>query len=156
MLMNHPLLKALAQDQAEALSLLATQVQIAPGESICRQREAADGFYLIETGEVSLQYELPRKRTVLIQRIGPGEVLGLSWLFEPYRWEFSAIAISDVTAKFLRAADVRKQCDQDPRLGYRLMEEIARVLNGRLQATRHKLRVFVELASEDDDARQVC
>jgi CRP/FNR family transcriptional regulator, cyclic AMP receptor protein len=154
--MKHPFLKALAPDQTEALSLLATQVQFGLGEPIFRQREAADGFYLIETGEVSLEYELPGKRTVLIQRIGPAELLGLSWLFEPYRWEFSAIAISDVTAKFLRAADVRKQCAQDPKLGYKLMEEVARVLTERLQATRHKLRVFVERASDDDDARQVC
>lgn len=41
-------------------------------------------------------------------------------------------------------------------LGYRLMEGVARVLTERLQATRHKLRVFVERASENDDARQVC
>ena len=119
-LMKHPFLKALAPDQAEALSLLATPVEFRPEETIFRQREAADGFYLIETGEVGLEYELPGKRTVQIQKIGPGELLGLSWLFEPYRWEFSAIATSDVTANFLRAADVRKQCEQDPKLGYKI------------------------------------
>jgi len=154
--MKHPFLEAFAPDQTETLSLLATQVRFARGESIFRQREAAEGFYLIETGEVGLEYELPGKRTVQIQKIGPGELLGLSWLFEPYRWEFSAIATSDVTANFLRAADVRKQCDQDPKLGYKLMEEVARVLNERLQATRHKLRVFVQRASDHDDGRQVC
>jgi len=36
------------------------------------------------------------------------------------------------------------------------MEEIARVLTERLQATRHKLLVFVERASDNEDARQVC
>jgi CRP-like cAMP-binding protein len=152
----HSFLKALAPDQVEALSVIATQIRFAPGESIFRQREVADGFYLIEKGEVSLEYELPGKRRVGIQRIGPGELLGLSWLFEPYRWQFSATAISGVKANFLRAADVRKQCAQDPKLGYQLMEEIARVLTERLQATRHKLLVFVARASDKDDARQVC
>lgn len=154
--MKHPFLAALAPAQAEALSLLSTPVRFGPGESILRQREAADGFYLIETGEVSLEYELPGRETVLIQRIGPGELLGLSWLFEPYRWEFSAVAVRDVTARFLRAADVRQQCERDPKLGYILMEAVARVLTERLQATRHKLRVFVHRASKDDDAQQVC
>jgi CRP-like cAMP-binding protein len=153
--MKHPFITALSPDQAEALCLLSTQVRFAPGESILRQREPADGFYLIETGEVSLEYELPEKETVLIQKIGPGELLGLSWLFEPYRWEFSAIAISQVSAKFLRAADVRERCTQDPILGYKLMEQIARVLTERLQATRHRLRVFVQRARAADDARQV-
>lgn len=153
--MKHPFLKAFSPDQAEALCLLATEVRFASGELILRQHGAADGFYLIEEGEVSLEYELPNKETVLIQKIGPGELLGLSWLFEPYRWEFNAIAINPVRAKFLRAADVRKKCDQDSKLGYKLMEEIARVLTERLQAARHRLRVFVYRARPDDDERQV-
>jgi CRP-like cAMP-binding protein len=152
----HSFLKALAPDQIEALSAIATQVQFTPGESIFRQREAADGFYLIEKGEVILEYELPGKRRVQIQRIGPGEVLGLSWLFEPHRWQFSAKAVSSVKANFLRAADVRTQCAQDPKLGYQMMEGIARVLTKRLQATRHKLLVFVKRASDSEGARQVC
>lgn len=154
--MNHPLLQALPPDQAEALSLLATEVRFGPGESIFRQRGAADGFYLIEEGELAIEYELPGKKKVQIQKIGPGELLGLSWLFEPYRWEFSATAIGPVTTRFLRAADVRELCDRDPNVGHKLMEEVARVLTVRLQATRHKLRVFVERASDHDDSRQVC
>lgn len=154
--MKHPFLTALSPDQAEALSLLAREVHFAPGESIFRQREAAEGFFLIETGAVNLEYELPGGKTVPIQKLGPGDLLGLSWLFEPHRWEFSATAASAVTAKFLAAADVRKECERDPRLGYKLMEAIAKVLTERLQATRHKLRVFVERASGDDESRQVC
>jgi CRP-like cAMP-binding protein len=154
--MKHPFLAALSPAQAEALLLLATPVRFKQGESIFRQREAADGFYLIETGEVSLEYELPGKGTVLIQRIGPGELLGLSWLFEPYRWEFGAVALSEVTAQFFRATDVRRECERDSQLGYKLMEGIARVLTERLHATRHKLRVFVHRASEDDEDCQVC
>ena len=153
--MKHPFLKAFSPDQAEALSLLSREVRFASGEFILRQHETADGFYLIEKGEVSLEYELPNKETVLIQKIGPGELLGLSWLFAPYRWEFSAVAISPVTARFLRAADVRQKCDQDPKLGFKLMEQFARILTERLQATRHKLRVFVYRARPDDDDRQV-
>jgi CRP-like cAMP-binding protein len=154
--MKNPFLTAFAPDHAEALSRLAKQVEFRAGETIFRQREVADGFYLIEKGEICLEYELPGKKRVKIQSIGPGELLGLSWLFEPYRWEFSATASSDATAKFLRAVDVRRQCDQDPILGYKLMEAVAGVLTQRLQATRHKLLVFIERASEDDDARQVC
>ncbi|HEX7517407.1 MAG TPA: cyclic nucleotide-binding domain-containing protein [Chthoniobacterales bacterium] len=155
-LMTHSLFKALAPDQVEALSVIATQVRFGLGESIFRQREVADGFYLIDKGVVSLEYELPGKRKVEIQTIGPGELLGLSWLFEPYRWQFSATAIKGVTANFFRAVDVREQCARDPKLGYKLMEEVARVLTERLQATRHKLLVFVERASDNEDARQVC
>lgn len=156
--MNHPFLQAFTPDQAKALSRLGQETRFRAGQVIFRQRETADGFYLIETGQVRLEFELSRekKETVPIQIIGPGELLGVSWLFEPYKWEFSAIASSEVNAKFFPAAAVREQCAHDPGLGYKLIEEIARVLTQRLQATRHKLRVFVERASHADETCQVC
>jgi len=155
-MMKHPFLQAFTPDQAVALTLLAKETRFQASQVIFRQREMADGFYLIETGEVRLEFELSGGKAVLIQTIGPGELLGVSWLFDPHKWEFSAIANSDVTAKFLPAAAVREQCAQDPWLGYKLVEEIAHVLTQRLQATRHKLRVFVERASHADGTCQVC
>lgn len=152
---QHPFFQSFAADDVEALSRLANQVRFGAGESIFVQRERADGFYLIDSGEVSLEFELPGQKKVPIQKIGEGELLGLSWLFEPYRWEFSALAVSDVTATFFQAAEIRKECDANPRLGNKLMEELARVLTKRLQATRHRLRVFVERASAEDEDRQV-
>ena len=154
--MKHPFLSLLTSGQAAALSSFGRDVRFGQGESIFRQRDSAEGFFLIETGEVNLEYELPGRKTVPIQKLGPGELLGLSWLFEPHRWEFSATAASAVTAKFFAAADIRQACERDPGLGYKLMEAIARVLTERLQATRHKLRVFVERASGDDESCQVC
>jgi CRP-like cAMP-binding protein len=153
---RHSFLDALNPEQAAALFPIAREVKFQPGETIFRQRDNADGFYLIETGEVNLEFEMPGNKRVPIQKLGPGELLGLSWLFEPYRWEFSATAADEVSARFLSAAEVRAACDRDPRLGHQLMTEIARVLTKRLQATRHRLRVFVERASADDEDRQVC
>lgn len=156
--MNHPFLKAFTPDQSKTLSLLAREIRFREGQVIFRQRDTANGFYLIETGHVRLEFELSRenKHAVPIQIIGPGELLGLSWLFEPYKWEFSATASDDVSAKFFPATAVRQQCEQDPGLGYKLIEEVARVLTQRLQATRHKLRVFVERTTHADETCQVC
>jgi CRP-like cAMP-binding protein len=154
--MKHAFFDAFTPEQAGPLSVSAREATFRAGETIFRQRDSADGFYLIETGEVKLEYELPGNKRIPIQKIEAGELLGLSWLFEPYRWEFSATAVGEVTAKFLSAAQVRAACERDPRLGYKLMTELARVLTNRLQATRHRLRVFVERASAEDEDRQVC
>lgn len=140
--------------ERETLSKIASQKQFKMGETIFRQGEEADGFYLIETGLVSLDYELPGKRRIEIQQLGAGEVLGWSWLTEPYKWKFGASAVENVTASFFRTADVREQCARDPKLGYVLMERIARSLIERLQATRHKLLVYVQRASGED--AQIC
>jgi CRP-like cAMP-binding protein len=152
----HSFLNGLAAEQLERLSGIARQVRFAPGESIFRQRDVADGFFLLRKGSVKLEYEVPGQRQVEIQRIGAGELLGLSWLFPPYKWQFSATAIDAVEADFVPATEVRAQCARDPKLGYELMERIAKVLTERLQATRHKLLVFVERASEHTGNQQIC
>ncbi len=153
---SHSFLKGLSVQQLEALSKIATQAEFTAGKTIFRQRDAADRFYLIEKGRVGLDYGLPRKRHVQIQTIGPGEALGWSWLAKPYQWQFSATAIDDVTVSFFHVADLREQCARDPKLGYAIMERVAQVLMERLQATRHKLLVYVQRASGDEETQQVC
>jgi CRP-like cAMP-binding protein len=140
--------------EREILVKIARREQFKTGQSILRQGEKADGFYVIEKGRVSLDYALPHQRHIEIQQLGPGEVLGWSWLSEPYQWKFGATALDDVTADFFPSADVRAQCARHPNLGYILMERIALALMERLQATRHKLLVYVQRASGED--AQVC
>jgi CRP/FNR family transcriptional regulator, cyclic AMP receptor protein len=153
---SHSFLKGLSSEQLGALSRIAKRKQFKPGESTIRQRETADRYYLIEAGRVTLNYELPRQRHVQIQEIGPGEALGWSWLARPYKWQFSATAIDRVTVSVFRVADLRDLFARDPKLGYAMMERVAQALLERLQATRHKLRVYVQRASGDENTQQIC
>lgn len=152
----HSLLNGLSPEQRGALLRIATRKQFKPGEAILRQRETADRFYLIEEGSVSLDYELPRQRRVKIQEIGPGEALGWSWLAKPNKWQFGASALDRTTVSVFRVADLRRLFAQDPELGYAMMERAARAMLERLQATRHKLRVYVRRASGDENTQQIC
>ena len=149
-------LKGLSLEEIAALFRIATRVQFKPGETILRQRGTADRFYVIEEGRVSLDYEMPRQRRVQIQEIGPGEALGWSWLTKPNKWQFSATAIDRVNASAIRVADLRALFKRDPKLGYAVMERAAQTLLERLQATRHKLRVYVRRVSGDENSQQVC
>lgn len=155
--LTHAFLEGLHPQHLDVLSKMAMRQRFDADQKIFSQGEPATGFYLIEKGVVSLDFDLPGgKKSVHLQEIRPGEVLGWSWLAAPYQWQFSATALESVTASFFTAADLRAECERDPRLGYTFMERIARVLMERLQATRHKLLVFVKRASGDEDAQQVC
>jgi CRP-like cAMP-binding protein len=136
--------------ERKTLSKIAQKKKFTAGKAIFRQGEKADGFYLIENGLVSLDYALPHKRQIQLQQLGPGEILGWSWLTEPCKWKFGAAAVDNVTASFFPVVDVRDQCARDPKLGYALMERIALALMERLQATRHKLLVYAQRVSGED------
>lgn len=152
---SHSFLRGLLPEQRAALRSIANRRQFRPGEVILRQRERADQFYLIEEGRVSLDYDLPRQHRVKIQEMGPGEALGWSWLAPPNHWQFSATAIDSVTASVFPVEALRDLFACEPSLGYALMERAAQALLERLQATRHKLRVYVERASGDENTQQV-
>jgi len=76
---------------------------------------------------------------VVIEQLGPGTVLGWSWMLPPYRWHFTAIATEQVLAIELDGRGVRRLCDEDPALGYELTRRFAAVLLDRLQAARMRL-----------------
>ena len=43
-------------------------------------------------GAVSLEFTAPGRGPLVIETLHRGDVVGWSWLFEPYRWEFDARA----------------------------------------------------------------
>ena len=51
------------------------------GETILHEGDSANRFYLILEGQVELESRAVEGETVRIQTLGPGDVLGWSWLF---------------------------------------------------------------------------
>ena len=110
-----------------------------PGTVIFREGDPANRFYLIERGKVSLASHNRDEPSVDIQTIGPGDVLGWSWLFPPHCWHYDAWAADDTRAVVFEATRLRDDCEADKAFGYELMKRVAQVLVHRLQATRLKL-----------------
>ena len=75
----------------------------------------------------------------MIETIDPGEVIGWSWLFEPYRWHFDAVAVEDVGAVAFDGECLRGKCQDDHELGHALMLRFGQVMIDRLQHTRMRL-----------------
>jgi CRP/FNR family transcriptional regulator, cyclic AMP receptor protein len=126
----------------EYLSLLvecASNVRFADGTFLFREGEAARQFFLIRDGKVALEIAAPGRGHLVVQTVGDGGVVGVSWLFPPYRYQFDARALSPVRALALDGVCLRGHCDQDTRLGYALMQRFARIAVQRLQAARLQL-----------------
>jgi CRP/FNR family cyclic AMP-dependent transcriptional regulator len=132
----HPLFKDLEPRYLEILTGCASNVRFESGAYLLREGEAADQFYLIRQGKVALEVQVPERGQMTIETIEEGEVLGWSWLFPPYRWQFSGRAIGPVRAIALDGACLRNKCELDHDLGYELMRRFAAIIIERLQATR--------------------
>ena len=134
-----PLLEGLDAERLALLAGCAGNVHFDAGENLFRQGDAADAFYIVRHGSVSLETFVPGRGPILIETIEAGEMIGWSWLFAPYRWHFDARALTVVRATGFDGACLRQKCEDDPALGYDLMSRFAQVLIERLQWTRLRL-----------------
>lgn len=139
LLARHTFFQGLKREYLELIAGCGRNVHFDAGHYLLREGEKADEFYAIRGGSVSIEIHSPQRGTVALQTVGPGEILGWSWLFPPYRWQFDARARESVPATVFDAACLRTKCDADPALGYELMKRLAQIVTARLEATRLQL-----------------
>ncbi|MFD5256326.1 Crp/Fnr family transcriptional regulator [Streptomyces bobili] len=118
---------------------LAREVSFATGERIFNEGGSANRFWIIRTGTVVLDLHVPGRRAAVIATLGPGELLGWSWLIPPRHWHLGAEAGSPVRAYEFDAAAVLEMCGKDPVLKHALYVYVAGVIADRLRATRTRL-----------------
>jgi CRP-like cAMP-binding protein len=118
---------------------LAREVTFPEDTRIFEAGGRADRFWVIRSGAVSLDQRVDSLRRVTVAGLGSGDLLGWSWLFPPYEWDFGAVAFSPVRAYEFDAKAVLRLCEEDPALGLALVRTVAEILAHRLEATRNKL-----------------
>jgi CRP/FNR family transcriptional regulator, cyclic AMP receptor protein len=138
-LATHPFLRGMPGDQLAVLAQAARDIKFGARQRLFEDGGHASRFWLIQSGCVALDLNIPGQGRTRIETLGIGELLGWSWLFPPFRWAFGAVAIGPVEAFEFDGRAVRAYCAADPALGYELTQRLARVIASRLQATRIRL-----------------
>lgn len=122
--------------QVALIAKRASERRLFAGEFVFHEGEDALALYIIVEGSVSLEVSAPERGALVFQTIGRGDALGLSWLFPPHRWHFDARAVEDTLLVVVDAAWLRETMEADQDFGYEILKRVARVMIGRLQATR--------------------
>ena len=134
-----PVFAGLDHDQLDFIAGCGWNVHFKAGDTIFKFGEPADRFFVLRDGTISVEIRHPGGPARRLETLGDGEVLGWSWLFPPYTWQFDARALTDVRATAFDGTCLRDKCDHDPTLGYELMKRFAGIVTARLQATRLQL-----------------
>lgn len=134
-----PIFAGLAPEHLATIVGCAVNQHVAAGEMLFREGTPADRFFLIREGRIALEIDAPGRGALTIETLGRGDLVGWSWLFEPYRWHFDGRAVSSTGLVVFDGACLRNKCEADHDLGYALMRRFAGSLIERLQATRLQL-----------------
>jgi CRP-like cAMP-binding protein len=135
-LRQHPFLAGLSDRHMEVLLGCASNVRFAEGAHLIHEGQVANRFYLVRTGRVALEIDVNARGPLRIQTVGPGEVLGWSWLISPFRWHFNGVAVADVRAVALDGECLRVKCENDHDFGYEMLKRLSQIMERRLEATR--------------------
>jgi CRP-like cAMP-binding protein len=135
----HPFLRGMAPAHLDALAEVGTDVFFPAGHRIFEDGGFAVKFWLIQSGHVALDMNVPGEGRVIIDTVGMGGLLGCSWLFPPHEWEFGAVCAGPLEAFEFDATAIRARCAADPLFGYEFTRRLLRVLARRLQSTRTRL-----------------
>lgn len=132
----HPFFSGLRLKHLRILAECAKKATFGPEETLFREGEPANQFYLIQKGRLVLTAGEPAQSWKIIDTLGPGDVMGWSWMFPPFRWHFTARTVEPVVAIELNAGHLLEAAETDHDFGYELMKRVAQLVIHRLQAAR--------------------
>lgn len=143
-LREHPFLADLPKDQIHLLSGCTKNTRFAAGELVLREGEEETHFYLLRQGTVALEAHRPGKPALVVETLGPGDVLGVSWMFDtgpgsPTKTtpaSLDARARDAVVAFALDGECLRDKMAADDRLGHALTRRLLERVYLRLSRLR--------------------
>jgi CRP/FNR family transcriptional regulator, cyclic AMP receptor protein len=131
--------RGLPSGQIARLAANARHISIPACCRLFEEGAPADRFWIVDAGEVALDVLVPGVGRLVIETLGRGDIVGLSWFVPPYQWQFGAVCKQPMQAFEFDARAIRKACAEDPVLGYAVAVLFMTVTAHRLQATRRRL-----------------
>ncbi|MGZ3460209.1 MAG: cyclic nucleotide-binding domain-containing protein [Archangium sp.] len=133
---EHPFLRGLSAEQVKAIACDARAVSFPPGALLLREGDPADTLYLLRAGRVALETNIPGQGPTRLETLKAGDILGLGWLFPPYRWHLDGRAVEPVEAFALGVECLRGPSPEHPVLEPALAMRLLRQLYERLERVR--------------------
>ncbi|MDX1625434.1 MAG: cyclic nucleotide-binding domain-containing protein [Wenzhouxiangellaceae bacterium] len=131
--------QGLSDEALDHLADHARERNIESGDCLFRHGESARNFFLLLEGRVSIEVPAVSGPTLTVQHLGPGKVLGWSWLLPPFRWSFNARAEQDCRVLEFDGRAILERCEADPAFGYALIKQFSALMAERLDAAHRKM-----------------
>lgn len=136
-----------SEEELDAVAGTAEVIRAERGKVLFTEGMQEDDVFVVASGRVALEMQVPRRGSVRLLTVGSGELVGWSGLIGNGRMTATAIVTEDSTLISLSSRALLDLCQQNHELGYLLMTRTARAISQRLLATRLQL---LDLFSETE------
>jgi CRP/FNR family transcriptional regulator, cyclic AMP receptor protein len=132
-------LRGLPSPYIDRLAAMSEHISLPAQSRLFDEEMPARRFWIIDAGQVALDALVPGVGRVVIEKLGRGDVVGLSWLEPPYQFRYGAVTTQPMQAFEFDAVQVRAACRDDPAFGYAVLDRFLAITYHRLQVTRARL-----------------
>lgn len=136
---RNQLLSRLDDAELDFFESVSDEVRVDAGSILLEEEAPADVFYIVLEGKVALEMTSPGRDPMVMQTLGRGDMVGVSWPFPPHRWNWQARAMVDTRLIAFDAAAIRARCDQDPGLAVDVLTVVGQEVTQRLNRARIQL-----------------
>ena len=124
-----PLFSDLNKKELQTLAKSCHERKYSAGSTLVRQGDTGVGLYVITSGHVRItQTNNPDRAELVLNTLGPGDVMGEMALLDDLPRSATATAIDDVTALLLPVWEFRTTVQSHPEIGLKLLSVLSRRL----------------------------
>jgi CRP-like cAMP-binding protein len=128
--------RGLSLTQLESLAQISEEKKYRGGETVFAEHSTGDEVYIIKKGKVCIELGLKGKpNTATIQKLSVGQIFGELALVDRRSRSATAMCENDCEIITIGRDKLDKLFEQDSRLGYTVMRNLAQLLAERLRRT---------------------
>ena len=133
------LMRGMKTEQLKKLAALGQEVEFQKDDVIYHRGALGQAIYLILSGEVAIETDVPGQARVTLNVLGPGRFFGWSSLFPAERKMFLTRATRTTRAIAFNADRLHQLWQTDHELEYALIRRAGQSMADRIKATRQQL-----------------
>jgi len=130
----------LTDEELQKILPFCREENYAKGTVLFNEGDEASAFYILQDGQVRLEYEICpqpdycQDATILLDK--PGDVMGWSSLVKPRRLTAFGHCVTDVRVVTIDSKALNELMEQDSHIGFVVMKALAGMINRRLKEAK--------------------
>lgn len=141
--------RKLNREQQELLQPLFKQVNNSAGSTLFEQGDKAKHLFLVIGGEVIIRFKPDDGPAILVTSVKKGGIVGWSAALGNRNYTSCALCKSDTQLLRVSGKSLRNLCNQNPDMGFLILESLANVIASRLNSAHHEVIELLKLGMKN-------
>jgi len=124
----------LNERELEQIAKISNSEELGPGARLSATGASADHLYLLMQGKIAIKVPGQGPQEVLVEEIGPGEIVGWSTVTGPYVYTASCWTSERSSVIEVSGTRLRQLFEANNHIGYRVLKGVGYVVSKRITA----------------------